>query len=97
MRPGLDNPGIKDDVRKVTLGMDKRYTLEAAEKLRDADIPILLVWARGDWLFPISGAERLASDARDARIVEIPDAKTFVPVDQPQRVAEEIAAFAPPA
>ncbi len=97
MRPGLDNPGVKDDVRKVTLGMDKRYTLEAAEKLRDADIPILLAWARDDWLFPLKGAERLASDARDARIVEIPDAKTFVPVDQPQRVAEEIAAFAAPA
>ena len=58
---------------------------------------VLLAWARGDRFFPISGAERLASDARDAKIVEIPDAKTFVPVDQPHRVAEEIAAFAAPA
>jgi pimeloyl-ACP methyl ester carboxylesterase len=97
MRPGLDNPGIRDDVRKVTLGMDKRYTLEAAEKLRDVDIPILFAWSPDDWLFPIKGAQRLASDARDARIVEIPGAKTFVPIDEPQRVADEIAAFAAPA
>ena len=30
---------------------------------------------------------------RNARIVEIPDANTFVPLDQPQRLADEIAAF----
>jgi pimeloyl-ACP methyl ester carboxylesterase len=93
MRPGLDNPGVKDDVRKVTLGMDKRYTLEAAEKLRSTEIPILFPWAPRDWLFPIKNAERLASEVPDGKVVEIPDAKTFVPFDQPQRVAEEIAAF----
>jgi pimeloyl-ACP methyl ester carboxylesterase len=94
MRPGLDNPGVKHDARKVTVGMNKRYTLEAAEKLRTAELPILLAWAPGDRFFPIRYAERLAADTPDARIVEIPDARTFVPVDQPQRVAEEIAAFA---
>ena len=94
MRPGLDNPGVRDDVGKFTVGMDKRYTLEAAEKLRHTDIPVLLAWAPGDWLFPIEAAERLASEVPNGRIVEIADAKTFVPVDQPQRVAEEIEAFA---
>ena len=29
----------------------------------------------------------------NARLVQIPDAKTFVPIDQPQRLADEIAAF----
>ena len=96
MRPGLDDPGVKHDVKKVTAGMNKRYTLEAAEKLRSSELPILLAWAPGDRFFPIKYAERLASDTPNARIVEIPDAKTFVPVDQPQRVAEEIAAFAGP-
>ncbi len=96
MRPGLDNPGIKHDVRKVTTGMNKRYTLEAAEKLRSSELPILLAWAPGDRFFPLKYAERLASDTPNARITQIPDAKTFVPVDQPQRVAEEIAAFAGP-
>ncbi len=74
--------------------MNKRYTLEAAEKLRGSDLPILLTWAPGDRFFPIKYAERLAADGRNARIVEIPDAKTFVPLDQPQRLADEIAAFA---
>jgi pimeloyl-ACP methyl ester carboxylesterase len=94
MEPGLHDPGVKRDAKKVTAGMNKRYTLEAAEKLRGSELPILLAWAPGDKYFPISYAERLAAEAGNARIVEIPDAKTFVPLDQPQRLADEIAAFA---
>ena len=71
--------------------MNKRYTLEAAEKLRGSDLPILLAWAPEDRVFPLKFAERLAAEAPNARIVEIPDAGTFVPLDQPERVADEIA------
>lgn len=94
MDPGLHDPGVKRDAKKVTAGMNKRYTLEAAERLRDADLPILLTWAPGDKFFPLSYAQRFAAEMKDARIVEIPDAATFVPLDQPQRLADEIAAFA---
>lgn len=93
MQPGLHDAGVKHDVKKVTVGMNKRHTLEAAAKLRGSDLPILLTWAPGDKFFPISYAERLASEAGNARIVEIPDSKTFVPIDQPQRLSEEIDGF----
>ena len=93
MRPGLHDPGVQHDAKKVTVGMNKRYTLEAAEKLRSSELPILLTWAPGDKFFPISYAERLARETPNARIVEIPDANTFVPLDQPQRLADEIATF----
>ncbi len=94
MEPGLHNPDVKRDLKKVTIGMNKRYTLEAAEKLRSSELPILLAWAPGDRVFPLKYAERLAADTPNARIVQIPDSKTFVPFDQPQRVADEIAGFA---
>ena len=94
MEPGLHDPGVKRDAKKVTAGMNKRYTLEAAEKLRGSDLPILLAWAPGDRFFPLSYAKRLAADAGNARIVEIADAKTFVPLDQPGRLADLIAEFA---
>lgn len=94
MEPGLHDPGVKRDAKKVTAGMNKRYTLEAAQKLRGSELPILLAWAPGDRFFPLKYAERLAGEAGNARIVEIADAKTFVPLDQPQRLADEIAAFA---
>ncbi len=93
MRPGLNDPGVKRDLKKVTVDMNKRYTLEAAEKLKGSDLPILLTWAPGDRLFPLKYAERLAAETPNARIVQIPDSKTFVPVDQPERLADEIAGF----
>jgi pimeloyl-ACP methyl ester carboxylesterase len=93
MEPGLNDPGVKRDLKKVTIGMNKRYTLEAAEKLRTQELPILLAWAPKDRVFPLKFAERLAGEVPNAKIVEIPDAATFVPLDQPQRVADEIAGF----
>jgi pimeloyl-ACP methyl ester carboxylesterase len=93
MAPGMNDSGVRHDLKKVTEDMNKRYTLEAAEKLRDSQLPILLTWAPGDKLFPISGAERLAAEAGNARIVQIPEANTFVPLDQPQRLSAEIATF----
>jgi pimeloyl-ACP methyl ester carboxylesterase len=93
MEPVLHDPDVKRDVKKVTVGMNKRYTLEAAEKLRGSDLPILLAWAPGDRLFPLRYAERLAGELGNARIVQIPDSNTFVALDQPQRLADEIAEF----
>jgi pimeloyl-ACP methyl ester carboxylesterase len=93
MRPAVEDRAVMHDLKKVTAGMNKRHTLAAAEKLRGSQLPIRLLWAPGDKYFPLSYAERLASEAGNAEIVEIPDAKTFVPLDQPQRVADGIAAF----
>jgi pimeloyl-ACP methyl ester carboxylesterase len=81
------------DLKKVTAGMNKRYTLDAAAKLRNTDLPLRLLWAPGDKFFPLEYAERLAGEVPNAKIVQISDAKTFVPLDQPQRVADEIAEF----
>lgn len=94
LAPSMHDSAVMHDLKKVTVGMNKRYTLEAAAKLRGSQLPILLTWAPGDKYFPISYAERLAGEAGNARIVQIADAGTFVPLDQPQRLAEEISQFA---
>jgi pimeloyl-ACP methyl ester carboxylesterase len=94
MEPTKTDAKILRDAGKVTAGMNKRYTLAAAEKLRGSQLPIRLLWAPGDKYFPISYGERLAGEAGNAKLVRIPDAKTFVPLDQPGRVADEIAEFA---
>jgi pimeloyl-ACP methyl ester carboxylesterase len=93
MAPVLNDSGVKRDTKKVTVGMNKRFTLEAAERLSESDLPILLTWAPGDRFFPIKYAERLVNETQNAHIVEIPNAKTFVPLDQPERLADEIARF----
>ena len=93
MEPTKSSSAVMRDARKVTAGLNKRYTLAAAEQLRGSQLPIRLLWAPGDKLFPISYAERLAGEVGNASVVPIPDAGTFVPLDQPARVAEEIADF----
>jgi pimeloyl-ACP methyl ester carboxylesterase len=84
---------VKRDTAKFTAGLNKRYTLEAAERLGQFDRPTLLAWAPEDRFFKLSYAQRLAETIPDARIETIADAKTFVSLDQPKRLAELITAF----
>jgi pimeloyl-ACP methyl ester carboxylesterase len=95
MRPAMADRAVMRDLQKVTAGMNKRHTLAAATKLRTTDIPLRLLWAPGDKYFPVSYAERLAGEVPIAEIVPIENAKTFVPLDQPQRVGDELTAFIP--
>jgi pimeloyl-ACP methyl ester carboxylesterase len=93
MEPSTRDPGVKRDTRKLTAGMHKRYTLEAAEKLAGFDRPTLLAWAPGDRYFKLSYAERLAAAIPNARLETVEDSKTFVPHDQPERLAGLIREF----
>jgi pimeloyl-ACP methyl ester carboxylesterase len=83
------------DLAKVTAGLDKRFTLAAVAALRGSHFPLLLVWAPGDKYFLLAEAERLATDVGGAKLLLVPDAATFVPLDQPQALATHIADFAP--
>jgi pimeloyl-ACP methyl ester carboxylesterase len=85
--------GVRRDVGKIFRAFDPHYTLEAAEKLKSFDKPVLLAWASEDKLFPVEYARRLASELRDATLVEIDDSYTFIAEDQPDRLAEAIASF----
>jgi pimeloyl-ACP methyl ester carboxylesterase len=92
VEPGRD-AAIRRDTGRFVAGMNKRYTMEAAERLRSFDRPVLLAWAPEDRLFKLSDAERLAEAIPDATLKTIADARTFVPLDQPARVAELIGEF----
>ncbi len=94
VRPGIDSAEIRRDFRTVLRGVDPALTVEAAKKMPEFDKPVLFAWAPEDKLFKIENAERLAATMPDARIVRIPDASTFVMLDQPKRLADEIAKFA---
>ena len=92
--PFLADRAIRRDTIKVLKGIDPRYTMEAAEKLRTFDRPTLLAWAVEDRFFKLSYAERLADTIQGARLERIEDSYTFVSEDQPVRLAELIEAFA---
>jgi pimeloyl-ACP methyl ester carboxylesterase len=81
-------------VARLLKGIDKRYTLEAAEKLRGFDRPVLIAWATEDRVFPLGHARKLAELLPDARVEEVPDSYTFVSEDQPELVAKLVGEFA---
>jgi pimeloyl-ACP methyl ester carboxylesterase len=84
-------------VRRDTIGFLKtihsRYTLDAAAALAAFDKPALLAWAPEDRFFPLEHAQRLGTILPRARLETIDDARTFVPLDQPRRLAELIREF----
>jgi len=90
----FSNGGVRRDVARILRSIDSRYTVEAAEKLRSFDRPVLLAWATEDKVFPVEHAHRLAELIPDARVEEIADSYSFVPEDQPERLAELIREFA---
>lgn len=91
--PVLRDADVRRDLAKALRGLDRRLTQEAATKLGAFRKPTLLAWAPEDRLFPFAHAERLAQIFPDARIARVDDSYTFVPEDQPERLAELIAAF----
>lgn len=90
--PARTDPAVRRDLIKMLRGISKRYTEDAATKLHTFDKPTLIVWGRDDTFFKPRYAERLAAAFPNARL-EWLDARAFVPLDQPQQLAELIAGF----
>src|SRR4051812_33517821 len=84
---------IRRDVAKVLRGVNKRYTLEAAEALPHFEKPVLLAWGTDDRSFRIAEAQRLAQVLPDAKVVPIENSRTFVSEDQPEVLAKAIVEF----
>jgi pimeloyl-ACP methyl ester carboxylesterase len=93
LRPVQTDKRIRRDVAGVMRGIDKRYTLEAAQRFGEFKKPVLIAWAPEDRFFKLRSAERLARDFPNAQLERIEDSLTFVSIDQPQRLAEVIASF----
>jgi pimeloyl-ACP methyl ester carboxylesterase len=91
--PILRDAGIRRDTTAFLRGIDKRDTLAAAEQFGAFDKPVLVAWAAEDKVFPLRYGERLAAAFPNARLETIADSRTFVPEDQPERLAQLIAAF----
>jgi pimeloyl-ACP methyl ester carboxylesterase len=94
VEPFLTDRAIRHDSVKVLKGIDSKYTLEAAEKLRSFNRPTMLAWAIEDRFFKLSFAERLAETIPGATLERIEDSYTFVPEDQPERLGELVGEFA---
>jgi pimeloyl-ACP methyl ester carboxylesterase len=94
MAPVLTNGAVRREVAAILKGISNRYTLDAAQHFGEFTKPVLIAWAPEDRFFKLRYAERMASAFPNARLERIEDSLTFVSLDQPERTASLIAAFA---
>lgn len=92
-RPFLADARIRRETMSFLRGARPADLLDVAARLPRYRGPVLLTWGPADPFFEIGLAERLRDTFTDARLVEIPEARTFLPWDQPERLAAEIRGF----
>jgi pimeloyl-ACP methyl ester carboxylesterase len=93
VEPFFSDAAIRRDTRRMLAGLDPSLLLDTAARLHAFDRPVLLAWAPEDRFFPLEHAHRLAAIFPDARVVEVPGSRTFVSLDQPDRLAALIRDF----
>ncbi len=84
---------IRRDLAKYAGSVDRHALLDAAARLPRFDRPVLVVWASEDRVMPPAHGRRLADLFPHSRLVEIDDSYTLISLDQPERLAGEIASF----
>jgi pimeloyl-ACP methyl ester carboxylesterase len=93
--PARRNRSVADDLVAASAGFRPQLLIEAAEAIPRYGRPVLLVWGDACDYFPMTDARRLASEFPCATLVSVPEAKTWVPVDSPDAVADAIVNFVP--
>ena len=94
VRPSMSSGDVRRDTARFIRGISPDDLTANSPKLKSFERPVLLAWARDDKFFKLELGERLAAAFPNARLEVIDDSRTFVPEDQPDRLAELIAAFA---
>jgi pimeloyl-ACP methyl ester carboxylesterase len=93
IRPVLSSLAIRRDTVRMLRAIDGRAVAEATAALASFHRPALVVWAAEDRVMPPEHGRRLAELLPDARLVEVADSYTLVPLDQPASLATEIRSF----
>ncbi|MGI5328323.1 alpha/beta fold hydrolase [Actinomadura nitritigenes] len=91
--PLATDAGVRRDIIKLMTGSSNSQTLAAARTFGRYDRPVLVVSAARDQLFPLALGQRLAGAFPCGRLEVIADSGTFVPHDQPARLAELLGGF----
>ena len=89
----LADPAIRRDTARFMSQIDKRDLLDVSTRLGQFGKPVHLVWGAADRFFKVEFAHRLQNAFGNATLTEIEGGRTFVPLDEPQRVADEVAAI----
>jgi pimeloyl-ACP methyl ester carboxylesterase len=95
LQPCLKDSRICRDLAALLRQVAKADLTEVATRLPRFTKPVTVVWGQLDRCFTPSLGRRLAGLFSNGKLIEVPDAKTFVALDNPGAVIDAIAACAP--
>jgi pimeloyl-ACP methyl ester carboxylesterase len=90
VEPCSRDSGIRRDAIHFMRAIDKHDLLVVSNRMSRFSKPVLLVWGVADRFFTLDLARRLRDAFPDAELVEVPGGRTFLPLDEPGQVAQEI-------
>lgn len=90
--PCLETAAVRRDAVRFLRTMNPRELLDVSSRLSRFDGPVVLVWGTADRVFTPELGRRLQKAFGHARLVEVPGARTLVPLDAPDTLAEQIFA-----
>jgi pimeloyl-ACP methyl ester carboxylesterase len=91
--PLLTDAGVRRDTARFLRAIRPAELLDVSTRLDRFARPVLLLWGTGDLFFTLPFARRLADAFPDAHLVEVEGGRTFLPLDEPDRIASEIVTF----
>lgn len=94
VEPARADAAVRADTRAFFGAVRPQDLADVGTRLGRFTKPVLLCWGPEDPFFTLALGRRLERAFPDARLVEIEGARTFVALDRPGRLADEVAAFA---
>jgi pimeloyl-ACP methyl ester carboxylesterase len=91
LQPCLKDSRICRDLAALLRQVAKTDLTDVATRLPRFTKPVTLVWGQSDRCFTPSLGRRLAGVFSNGKLIEVPDAKTFVAIDNPEAVIDAIA------
>ena len=89
--PCLANPDVlRDTAKAMSSARSAPVHAAGAQLIAAFDGPVVFAWGPEDQVFPIAHAQRYADALAHAEVVEIPNAYSFTPEDQPGALADAI-------
>jgi pimeloyl-ACP methyl ester carboxylesterase len=92
--PALTDPAVRRDTAEFLRRIDPKDLLDVSTRLGRFPKPVRIVWGDADPFFKPALARRLRDAFTHATLVEVAGGRTFLPLDEPERVASEIRAAA---
>jgi pimeloyl-ACP methyl ester carboxylesterase len=86
----LADAAIRRDLAKLARGVHPRVLLDAASRFGQFTGPVRILWGEADSMFRLKLGRQLAEAFPHATLATVPAGRTFLPLDHPDRVAEEI-------